>query len=292
MRTALPLLLIRRMLCITFCLLFFSCYTPRYVYSPAAHNVPVLLKKGDSKLAFNLSSNFSGKNTANNIVKDNKSRGVDLQGAYAVTKNWAVQYCYYHRTEKNNGNFDSGNLDSVEINYKRNLTEFGVGYFKNLSTNSQAVFQVFAGVGFGKFSFTDIGRDQNNTFHNNYHNMSVTKIYLQPAFMVHSKKRFSFALSSRFSLVYFSKIKTNYTATELDNYKLDSLNFSPRLFWEPAIVNTFGFKKLPGLQLEFQIDMTSLVSRRFVDYRAFNFSAGLLFDLPKLFALARHSSKN
>jgi hypothetical protein len=38
--------------------------------------------------------------------------------------------------------------------------------------------------------------------------------------------------------------------------------------------------------------MAFLMSRRFVDYRAFNFSAGLLFDLPKLFVLNKHSSKN
>ena len=292
MRTAFPLLLIRRMLCIAYCLVLFSCYTPRYVYSPSAHNVPVLVKKGDSKLAINLSSNLSGKSTDNNVVKINKGRGIDIQGAYAVAKKWAVQLAYFHRTEKNNGNFDIGNLDSAEINYKRNLTEFGIGYFKSLSSNSRAVFQAFGGVGFGKFSFTDKGRDQNNVFHNNYHNVSVTKVYLQPAFMVRSKRNFAFSLSSRFSLIYFSKIHTDYTTPELSNYKLDSLSYSPRLFWEPAIVNTFGFKKLPGLQLEFQMGMASLASRRFIDYRAFNFSAGLLFDLPKLFALTRHSSKN
>jgi hypothetical protein len=54
----------------------------------------------------------------------------------------------------------------------------------------------------------------------------------------------------------------------------------------------FGFKELPGIQFEFQTGFAFLISHRFVDARTFNFSAGLLFDLPKIFALNRRSSKN
>ncbi len=259
-----------------------SCYTPRYVYSPSAHNVPVFLKKGDTKLAADLSTNFSKKNTAEGIVKDNKSGGIDLQGAYAITNKFAVQLNYSRRTEKNNGDFSVNNLDSSVINYKRSLTEIGVGYYSVLTNNQQAVFQVFAGIGFGKFGFTDIGRDQNNVFHNQFHQMNITKLYLQPSFTVRSKKNFVASLSSRFSVIYFHNIQTDYSATDLDNYKLDSLSYRPRLFWEPAVINTFGFKKLPGLQFEFQVDLSLLLSPLFIDYRAFNFSIGALFDVPKL----------
>ncbi len=271
---------------LTFTLCIFalaSCYTPRYVYSPAAHNVPVLLKKGDSKLAFNLSTNFSKRNTAEGVVKDNRSRGFDLQGAYAVTNKFAVQLNYYRRTEKNNGDFSVNNLDSSVINYKRSLTEIGIGYYHSVMHNNRRIFQVFAGIGFGKFGFTDIGRNQNNVFHNNFHQASITKLYVQPAFTVRSKKNFAASLSSRFSVIYFHNVQTDYTATDLDNYKLDSLSYRPRLFWEPAVVNTFGFKKLPGLQFEFQAGLSLLVSPLFIDYRSFNFSAGVLFDVPKLF---------
>jgi hypothetical protein len=259
-----------------------SCYTPRYVYSPSAHNVPVLLKKGDSKLAFDLSTNFSKKNASDAVVKDNKSSGIDLQGAYAITNKFALQLNYYRRTEKNNGDFSASNLDSSVINYKRNLTEIGVGYYRALLHNRQAIFQVFAGIGFGRFGFTDIGRDQNNVFHNRFHQMDVTKLYVQPAFTIRSKRNFTASLSSRFSVIYFHNIQTDYTVAEQDNYKLDSLNYRPHLFWEPAVINTFGFKRLPGLQLEFQAGLTLLESRLFIDYRSFNFSLGILFDIPKL----------
>ncbi len=267
-----------------------ACYTPRYVYSPAAHNVPVLVQEGDSKIAFNLSTNFTGDKTVNGQKQKNKGNGFDLQGAYAVTNNFAVQAAFIRRTETNNGDFVS-NLDSSIINYKRNLTEFGIGYYKDLGNSRQAIFQVFAGVGFGKSGFKDRGKDRNNVFYNRFHQMNVTKVYVQPAFMIRSKKNFAAALSSRFSVIYFQKIKTDYTAIELDNYKLDSLGY-PRLFWEPAMVNTFGFKKLPGLQFEFQMGLALLQSRRFVDYRSFNLSTGILFDLTKLLKVKTPASKN
>ncbi|MGG9960181.1 hypothetical protein [Ferruginibacter sp. SUN106] len=279
------------LLLIAVCVSLFSCYSPRYVYSPAAHNVPVFTKKGDSKLAANYSFNLSENTIKDSVPVKAKAHGYDLQAAYAITKHWAVQLNYFQRTERNTGDFDTGIRDSVVINYKRNLAEIGGGYF-HLLKNRQSLFQVFAGIGFGKSSFTDDGKDPNRVYRNRYHQMNVTKVFIQPAFTVMSKKNFATTFSSRLSAVYFTNINTNYTAAELDNYKLDGLNYSPRIFWEPAIVNTFGFKKLPGLKLEFQLGFAFLVSRRFVDARAFNLSGGLLFDLPKLFAFTQHSSKN
>jgi hypothetical protein len=279
-------------LLLAFSFSLFSCYTPRYVYSPSAHNVPVLVKQGDSKLAVNYSMN-----PANNTVKDSvpvkaKARGYDLQAAYAVTKHWALQLNLYHRTERNAGDFDSNIKDSVVINYKRNLTEIGLGYFHSLTSNQRAIFQVFGGVGFGKFNLEDNGKDQGRVLRSRYHQMNITKLFIQPALTIRGRRNFAASFSARTSVIYFKNIQTNYSATELDNYKLDSLSYSPRVFWEPAVINTFGFKKLPGLQLEFQFGFAFLASQRFVDARAFNFSAGLLFDLPKLFALNPRSSKN
>ncbi len=263
-----------------------SCYTPRYVYSPSAHNVPVLLKKNDSKIAANYSANAG---TARLNISDARSRGMDLQGAYAITNHFALQVSHYRRTELNNGNFDSNLQDSSVIRYHRQLTEFGAGYFKAFDDNKQAVFQVFIGAGFGKFRFTDDGKYQANNYYSHFHEAAVTKLYIQPALTVRNKRNFAASLSSRFSLINFHHIKTSYNSFEQDNYKLDSVGYSPHIFWEPAIIYTFGFKKVPGLMLEFQGGLALLQSRRFVDYRSLNFSAGLALDLPKL--LKKRSAK-
>lgn len=278
--------------CIAISLLLFSCYTPRYVYSPSAHNVPVFTKKGDSKLAFNYSVNIADNTVKDNVSTKQKARGYDIQAAYAVTNNWAVQLNYFNRTERNAGDFDNNVLDSVVVNYKRNLTELGVGYFTSLTDNKKSMLQIFGGVGIGKIYFTDNGRNQNNVYRSRYYDANITKLFIQPVITVGSKNKFAGSFSSRVSFIFFKNIHTDYTAIELDNYKLDSLNYHPSVFWEPAITNTFGFKKLPGIALEFQLGFAFLVSHRFVDYRAFNFSAGLLFDLPKLFAFTNRSSKN
>ena len=38
-----------RLIVVSIIIIGASCNTPRYIYSPAAHNVPVLTKKGDTK---------------------------------------------------------------------------------------------------------------------------------------------------------------------------------------------------------------------------------------------------
>lgn len=90
------------------------------------------------------------------------------------------------------------------------------------------------------------------------------------------------ALSQRISMLCFTKIKTDYTNTELSNYFLDNLSHGAVLFWEPAFVNNFSFKKLPGIMLEYQLGASLLLNHKFVDARSFNFSAGMVIDPGKL----------
>jgi hypothetical protein len=262
---------------------FMSCYTPRYMYSPAAQNIPVLVKKGDSKVAAYISSNLSQKNNANNRTNESRSRGFDLQGAYAISNNFAIQANYFKRTESNNGYTVNGNLDSSFIRYKRQLTEIGVGYFKSLNKNNRVILQVFGGAGRGKFRFTDNGKTSDGINYNRTHLADITKLYIQPAFMFRSKGSFAASLSTRFSFVKFGNIKTNYTQGELSSYNLDDLTHGFRTFFEPAFSSTFGFNKLPGLQFEFQLGLALLTSSRYVDHRSFNFSGGIVLDIPKIF---------
>ena len=79
-----------------FVLLCTSCYTPRYMYSPAAQNVPVLVTKGDSKLSAAISTNLSKKHVTNNTPGESKNRGFDLQAAYALTHHFAVAANYFN----------------------------------------------------------------------------------------------------------------------------------------------------------------------------------------------------
>ncbi len=273
-------------------ILISSCYTPRYMYSPAAHNVPVLVKQGDSKLAANYSSDLSGNpfTSTDGARERKKSEGYDLQGAVAVTNHFAIQANYFNRTERNKG--DEGNLDNSVINYRRKLTEFGLGYFSSIHRRDKVMFQVFAGAGKGHFKFTDVGNDLNSIPYTRFHQADIIKFYVQPAFTFRVRDNFALSVSSRHSFINFSNIRTDYSPLELQDYQLEDLEFGYRAFWEPGFTNTIGFNKLPGLKLEYQLSTALLVSQRTIDYRSFNFSLGLVLDIPKLFAPVPGEGKN
>lgn len=250
-----------------------SCNTPRYIYSPSAHNVPVLTKKGDSKIGAVYSTNAVGEETKDGVKVDNRSRGYDVHGAVAITDNFAIQANHAYRWEKT-----EGGPDSTTLKYKRNLTEIGLGYYMPINDKKNTFFQVFAGAGLGRFSFTDVDKTSNN-----YHQANITKVYLQPAILFKSKGSFTTSVAVRFSGISYSKIKTSYNASQLNDYHLDDLSGRAKWFFEPASVSSFGFKNLPGLRFEVQGGLSFLMARNYVDYRKFNFSIGTWVDVGQLF---------
>ena len=264
----LPFLIIISLICS-----MVSCNTPRYIYSPSAHNVPVLTKKGDSKIGAVYSTNLTGEEKRDGNLIDNRSRGFDLHGAVAITDHFAVQASHFYRWEKS-----SGGADSLTVRYKRNLTEIGLGYYLPVNDKKNFIFQFFGGVGLGKFSFTDVDK-----FGSNYHQANITKIYLQPAFLFRSKGSFTTSIALRFSDINYSSIKTSYSSGQLSDHHLDDLTNRGKVFFEPATVSSFGFKNLPGLRFEVQGGLSFLMSRNYIDYRIFNFSIGTWVDVGALF---------
>ncbi len=253
---------------------FCSCYSPRYVYSPATQNIPSLNKKNDLEVSAFYAGSF-------NLFKErgNYDHGFDIQAAWAVTNNFAIMVNESARWEKNGGNESFFPYDSSFLSYKRNSTEIGVGYFTPGEKNMKMQFQVFGGAAFGSSKIFD-DFTSNNIRVNKYHYSKVTKIFLQPALIYSPFKNFSTALSSRFSEIIFSSIRTNYTATELNNYILDSLSVSPVFFWEPAVAYTFSLKKVP-LSFQLQGSITVLLNHRFIEHRNTNIGLGVKYNLVK-----------
>lgn len=285
---------LKKVYLLPFILIFFaSCIIPRYMYSPSAQNVPVLVKKGDSKLSASYSNNILNESFAQsspNMEKD-KGRGFDIQSAVAITDHFAIQANYYKRSESNyEASSNTGNNNVV--NYKRKLTEIGIGYFTSLHRKDKVMLQVFSGAGNGMFSFTDITKDRNNNLFTKQHQAGVFKFYVQPAMMFRIKENFALSVATRLSILKFSNIKTDYPVTELDNYNLDGLAYGSHTFFEPAFINTFGFNKLRGLQFEYQLGFSFQVNERKISYRELNFSLGILLDIPKIFKAAPDSDKD
>lgn len=259
-----------------------GCYTPRYVYSPSAQNVPLLVEKGDSKLGLTYSTNGGGIRTENEKEYRKFGRGIDVHGAYAINKSFAIQANLYQRTEQNGGDFGFTGSGYSIIRYRRHLTEFGFGYYSKLEPKDKLFFQLFTGIGFGRFSFQDKGQDDTGAVYRRFHQSNITKLYIQPAIMYIDEKRTSVSLASRFSIINYGSIKTDYSQTELENYELAVLGKSPAVFWEPSFIHTIGFRKMPFVRLEYQFGFSLLMSSRFVDARSIIFSAGLQADIRNL----------
>src|SRR5690349_17462937 len=109
-----------------FCIIVFaSCDTPRYAYSPTAHNVPVFTQKGDTKAAAYYSNNgiYTSTDSEGNEYDRNIAQGFDIQGAAAVTNNIALQAGYYYRNETSTEDLGN-NVDNNTVKYNRYLFEF------------------------------------------------------------------------------------------------------------------------------------------------------------------------
>lgn len=255
-----------------FVILFSACDTARYAYSPSAHNVPVLTQKGDGKIGAIYSTNPRTDESFNDERIYTHTNGVDAQGAYALSDNWALQASYFRRWEST-----SGGPDTVNVKYNRNMVEFGGGYYSAMNRRKTAFFQVFAGVGLGKFSFTD--RSINGNY---FHQSNVFKFYVQPAFVFRSKGSFSTSVALRGSVIKFNSIKTDYNAGQLSDFELNDLDYRAKFFFEPAFVSSFGFKNVPGLRFEVQCSVSLLAAYEPFSYRPANFSVGSYFDLGSL----------
>ncbi len=246
-----------------------SCYTPRYVYSPPTQNIPGLDKKNDVELAANYGSSFDLFHS-----KGNYNRGPDLHFSWAFSKHFACMLNENLRWESNATNDTYFQNDSSSLTYKRNFTELGAGYFSSVKKNDKMQFQVFTGVAFGSSKISD-DFFSNGILTKKYHGSRATKLFLQPAFIFKPNANFNAALSTRFTEILFSHIRTNYTPNEQNNYLLDSLTISPVFFWEPAVTYTIGFKKFP-FKFRVQGSVSVLLNRRFVEHRSSNISLGLV----------------
>ncbi|MEO8405883.1 MAG: hypothetical protein ABI480_14850, partial [Chitinophagaceae bacterium] len=237
-------------------LIFCSCHTPRYIYSPSNPNNPMFHEKGESKLA----AYYSG---TDNNPRGHKNIGYDLQGAYAISDHFAVTASYFNRRERdiydsthgttpNNYNY----FNSSRVNYKRNLVEFGAGVFEPLNQRHTIYFSLYGGLGFGKFYIKDDGIDKNLLTYTRFHNANVFKYYFMPS-LYFGGEHVKYHLGLRFSGMHYSKIETSYTDPELNYFKLNAVPGRTLFFIEPVSSLQFTIPKCDWLRIELGITFSS-----------------------------------
>ena len=254
-----------------------SCRAERYIYSPSPPSVPYFKEKGDSKLTAFYS-------VGDNAPQTTLNAGYDLQGAYALSDNWAVMFNYFHRTEKDNYSRLGNVFDTSAIRYRRNLAELGIGYILPLNRKHTITYNIYTGVAFGTFAIEDNGVDKNNLAYSRQHTNPVTKTFLQGGFNFMTSDYVNLSLCGRFSWVHYGTNNTNYTTEELVFFYLDKLPQKTLFFFEPSFDMQFGLPQINWLKLETSFTLTAGNLPGFYPHsRSVNTSIGLTADIGKLF---------
>lgn len=255
-----------------------SCNTYRYIYSASPANIAYFQKKGESKFTAYYSGTTDGHQT------EEYAHGFDVQGAYALSDHWDIITSYFTRKERDVYGSSYQMYDSSTVDYKRNLFDIGGGYFTSVNEKKNITANLYGGVGFGKFSFIDIGLDKSHRPYNRYHQSDIIKWFLQPSmnFMLSEYIYFSGAL--KFSFVHYGNIQTSYNAQEIEYFSLSTIADKTKTFIQPSINVQLGIPKYPWLKISgalggisnYQNIATNLYARD--SY----FAIGLNFDFSKM----------
>ncbi len=257
-----------------------SCNSPRFIYSPSPPNDPYFKERGDSKLAAYYSSGGD-----DNEKTGHKNNGYDLQAAYAISDHWALTAGFFARKEKDIYTSVRYNFfDSSILDYKRHITDLGGGYFIPLNRGKTVLFNIYGGLGFGKFSFTDYGIDKSGLSYERFHNSGITKWFIQPSInsIVGDYFRASFIL--KFSFVRYGNISTSYTNEELRYFFLDKIKNNTISYFEPTFNMQFGIPPVDWIKVDggFTFSSDPYEDLTKIQARSFNASIGLCFDFFKM----------
>lgn len=207
----------------------------------------------------------------------NYNTGYDFQGAYAVTRNFAIQGGYYSRRERDLISWDNNTFVWSDVRYRRSGWELGGSYFVPMDNGAFTFFHIDAGVGLTKNSFTDNGGllDTSNAvidYSKSYKDRQL-RIFAQPGLYT-GKGGVQFGTGFRVQWSKYSDVITDYSQVEKATLRLSGLN---ELFSvEPYMIFRFGPSSIPGLRLELQSSFNLASADRWV--RGWYIGMGLVVD--------------
>ncbi|WP_336515976.1 hypothetical protein [Pollutibacter soli] len=263
-----------------------SCNSPRYIYGVTPQNLPALKKQGDFEIDAFYSTNGPEAYT-DDIESNGYSKGFDGNAAVAITNHWAVTGSLGYRWERSiydDYYSGSGNLTAAKVDYYRMNWEAGTGYFASIHPKNKIYFQIFGGVGGGRYSMDDLNRvDPNNPSGGlaltRFHDADVFRFYLHPAVHFHFNDYFSMAVAGKMTNVHYSNVRTDYSLLEQENYRLLALEGKTFTMFEPCIDLKFRIPEAEWISPHMQMGFSTYLSN--YDTRKFNFSIGLAFLNPR-----------
>lgn len=232
-------------------LLFLSCTASKYAYTPTTANLLQVQGKNDFKAAVN----YATASASSSVEEKKSSNGIDIQTAYAVNNKIVVKADGYFKAEENRTVSNQNGIPKEKISYKKQGIELSVGCNNFSKNKKRTAFQVFGGIGTGKFSFTS---RYNNGSPDNYHNMNYFKAFVQPSYTFFVSKKYDISLAGKLNMLRFSKVTTDYP--NLLAIPLGYIDTKPNFFIDFVMQHQFGFSKLPALDFQVQLGITSLAT--------------------------------
>jgi hypothetical protein len=198
---------------LTIIILATSCRIERKIFSSVPVNNPSLQKKKD----FSVNATISA------------PKGFDLNGGFALTNRLAViAGAYSHKNKETEiaGQITPSGIhdDSSKLVYRHNGITIGTGaYFPLSKRKSSAYLSFFAGMSTGSFRMNEeMYENQVNSpgppvFHS--YKSRLNRYFLQTSLNFYDKN-VEVSFTSRYSLVGYKKINTDYTNGQLSSYRL------------------------------------------------------------------------
>jgi len=232
------------------------CSCSHYYYVPNVQNVPLFREKNEYQ--------FSGA-----YGLGTETSCLEVQGAYSVTGNFAVQ-----------ANFMSAKgIDNHEDSWaKGSYLDAAIGYYKPL--RKSGVFEIYGGVG---------GSKQHHQYRNDIYipgtpgygilsagtsEVSFIKLFVQPSVGM-TFKGFEFAFSTRFNWLTFNQTDNNIDKL-LNEHEFEKLNATAQtknfLFFEPALTIRGGWKYL---RVQLQGATASYLNNENYHFDQYHLSIGL-----------------
>ncbi len=256
-----------------------ACSSHRFLYYVPTPNIPVLEKKGESKLSAEGSLGSQGKATI---------YGLAFKTAYAISNHWAIGYSYNYMSDhtiyyrSNGGLFkpvEYNYYDSSNVHTSRSTQEFMLGYYTPVNKTKTIFFSTYAGYSIGQFSMNESGFSSDTNKYERHQNGSINTFFIQPGFYINPIPNISLALVGKISAFNYQFADNNYTTNEKDYFKMNVNSNDYLVTFEPTAMISLGVK---NFHLIGTATLSSFVSRKKVDALTNCISAGLTVDVVNL----------
>lgn len=260
-----------------------SCNTVKFIqHTPTLANTGQHTARNQlhGKLLYSSGNSSANSSDINGLGDNNESiHGLQAQASYSISNSLALQSSFMHSSEKGASlrNSLTSRPEKIDYNYKRNITEGGLAYYKNLNAKKSFFIELAVGTGFGSYKATEAnsvivpgGR---------FYDHNVFKLYFQPS-VYYASSNIVVSVGGKFSSINFNNIKTNYTSQEREARSIttdNKLNISTFDFFMKA---DFYPAKLPRVGLNLQmLTTTDLQPNYYLNQNDFNVGIGLSFRL-------------